>query len=46
MSAGKGDLPRKVDKKKFDENWEEIFRKRDFHKQMDVVAKLRPKKDK
>lgn len=28
MSAGKGDKPRPVDKKKFDENFDLIFRKK------------------
>lgn len=28
MSAGKGDKPRPVDKKKYDENYELIFRKK------------------
>jgi len=36
MSAGKGDDYRKVDKKKFDKNYEAIFGKKDildFHKE-------------
>ena len=28
-TGGKGDTPRKVNKKKFDENWDKIFGKKD-----------------
>ena len=28
MTAGKGDKQRPTDKKKFDENWDKIFKKR------------------
>jgi len=38
MSAwhgGKGSTPRKVDKKKFDENWDKIFGKKDQNKPVD-----------
>jgi hypothetical protein len=30
--GGKGSAPRPVDKKKFDENWERIFGKKDSNK--------------
>ena len=45
MSAGKGDDYRRVDKKKFDRNFEAIFGKKeieDFHK--DKSEKKRPKR--
>ena len=32
---GKGSTPRKVDKKKFDENWDRIFGKKDQDKPVD-----------
>ncbi len=38
MSAwhgGKGSTPRKVDKKKFDENWDKIFGKKNQEKPVD-----------
>lgn len=36
--------PRKVDKKKYDTNYKEIFRKNTMKEACDVVAKLRKKK--
>lgn len=42
MSAGKGDKPRKVNKKKFDENYDAIFRKKTDRKQelLDLKTKF------
>jgi hypothetical protein len=44
MNAGKGSIPRKVDKKKFDKNFEEIYRKNHLRDACEKVAKLREKK--